>query len=766
MLFKKYLLRIGVLGVVLAIAFLLLHFLFPLNYTPTYSTLVYDSQGKIIHAFLSPDDKWRFKTERHEISPELKKVFLNKEDKWFYYHPGINPFSIVRAISNNIFKGKRTSGASTITMQVARMLEPKERTYISKLVEVFRALQLELKFTKDELFEIYINKVPYGGNIEGVKAAALIFFNKHPAYLSVGELTTLSVVPNRPSSLRLGKNNSAVEAVRNQWLRKFEEEGVFLSSEISDALQEHVNAQRRLLPRFAPHFSYRIKSLGGNIFTTIDLEKQRKCEQIVQTYVNGLRSRGIQNAAVMVIENGSGNVISYVGSADFYHAADAGQVDGAKAVRQPGSTLKPLLYGLCFDAGIYTPKTMVADVPCNFDGYVPENYDSKFRGEVTVEYALENSLNIPAVKALEALGKENMLTALKRCGFSSVSKHEKRLGLSLILGGCGVTLEEMSNLYRCIANKGIYSPIHYLKGVKKAATGDTILSATASFMLCEILSKVARPDLPVNWEGSKTLPRIAWKTGTSYGRKDAWSIGFNKNYTIGVWVGNFSNVGVPDLNGAAIATPLLFQLFNTIDYNSPNEWYAMPRECGVRTVCSHSGLEPNSFCRNLVSDYFIPLVSSNKRCEHLKEIATDAKMQISYCAECLPTAGYKRLLFENYSPEIIRWFDENHVNIKRIPPHNPLCSRIFKGNEPTIISPVNGSEYYIEKGQPPSIQLSCETAGDVEYVFWWVNNKLVSKVKAGEKYFCLLPEGDVKISCTDDKGRNTDCRVKVRQVDW
>lgn len=764
--YKKILLALTVAASPLFV-FLLLNFLFPLNFQPTYSTLIYDDSGKVIHAFLSPDDKWRFKTEQHEISQNLKKVFLNKEDKWFYYHFGINPLSVFRAAFNNLLHKKRTSGASTITMQVARLLEPKERTYFSKLIEMFRALQLEMKYSKETLFEIYINKVPYGGNIEGVKAAALIYFNKSPEHLSLAELTALSVIPNRPSSLILGKNNAKIIMVRNKWLGRFAKEKLFSANEINDALEENISARKHSLSRFAPHFSNRIKNVASfNIYTTIHLEQQMKCENIVQSYINTLRNRGIQNAAVLVIENETGNVKSYIGSADFNNNADAGQVDGVRAVRQPGSTLKPLLYGLCFDEGIFTPKTTIADVPYNFEGYMPENYDSKFRGNVSIETALENSLNVPAVKALDMLGKEKLIMALKKCGFKSISKNEKHLGLSIVLGGCGVTVEEMTNLFRTIANKGVFSPIHYQKINNKREEHDTILSSSSSFMLSEILSKIARPDLPVNWEGSKTLPRIAWKTGTSYGRKDAWSIGYNQKYTIGVWVGNFSNVGVPDLNGASIATPLLFQLFNTLDYNSPNEWYAMPRECGIRLVCSQSGLPAAEYCKNTVSDYFIPLVSNNATCTHLIEVNTNANSTISYCAECLPSTGYKHVMYENYTPEIARWMNDNNMNYTKMPPHNPQCSKILKNNNPKIISPINGNEYYLEKNNLQTILLKCEAASDVSTVSWWVNNKFVCKANAKERVFYLLPEGNIKISCADDRGRNSDIRVKVQYVEW
>jgi penicillin-binding protein 1C len=333
----------------------------------------------------------------------------------------------------------------------------------------------------------------------------------------------------------------------------------------------------------------------------------------------------------------------------------------------------------------------------------------------------------------------------------------------MILGGCGVTLEEMTSLFSAIANNGVYAPANFLQHQKRGVQ-DTILSASSSFMLTEILSQIARPDLPTNWEGSTKLPRIAWKTGTSYGRRDAWSIGFNKRFTIGVWVGNFSGAGVPELNGAAVATPLLFQLFNTIDYNSPNEWYAMPRDCGIRSVCSETGLTPNHFCESIVNDYFIPLISSNKICQHKKDVAVDAKEQFSYCTHCLPENGYQRKWYTSPTPELQFWFEENNIPYNKVPPHNPDCERISEAGAPKIVSPVNNNEYLLEKQNPEPLQLSCQTDAEVSHVFWFINNKLLRKAKANEKIFFTPAEGTVKISCTDDKARNTDVWIKVRYV--
>ena len=275
-------------------------------------------------------------------------------------------------------------------------------------------------------------------------------------------------------------------------------------------------------------------------------------------------------------------------------------MNGAASIRQPGSTLKPLLYGFCIDAGLLTPKMTITDVPVNFEGYAPENYDQKFNGYVTMDYALGHSLNIPAVKSLKSLGKDVLIRKLALCGFRQVDKDRNKLGLSMILGGCGATLEELTGMYSIFANEGLWvrpvfttdDPVRVAAPLRNAwrPGGQRILSPAATFMINDILSKVNRPDFPVNWTSTVHLPKIAWKTGTSYGRRDAWSIGYNKKYTVGVWVGNFSGVGVPELSGANVATPLLFTVFNTIDYDDDGSWFSQPPDCDIRMVCTETGL--------------------------------------------------------------------------------------------------------------------------------------------------------------------------------
>jgi penicillin-binding protein 1C len=760
----KFFKRLGIVFVGLIVLFFLLNWVFPLRDKIEYSTIITDNKGEVVNSFLTKDQKWRMKTELGEISPLLQKTIIAKEDRHFYSHPGVNPFAVIRATFSNIFHMRRMSGASTITMQVAKMLEPGKRNMWSKMREIFRALQLELKYSKKEILQLYLNLVPYGGNIEGVKTASLLYFKKNPDHLSLAEITALSIIPNKPGVMIPGRNNDFIVKERNRWLQKFANRKVFTQKEIEDALAEPLNATRGTVPHFIPHLSYKLKKQGGDIIkTNIDLNTQLKTEKLVEDYIRTQRLKNIKNAAVIIIDNKTHKVITYVGSSNFYDTTDGGQVNGANAVRQPGSTLKPLLYAMCFDEGLLTPKTVMTDVAVNYDGYAPENYDEKFNGYVTVETALEHSLNIPAVKGLKMLGHEKMIQELSNCNFKQIQKDRRKLGLSLILGGCGTTLEELTGLFSSFANNGVLITPSYIQN-DTAYNRTNVMSPAANYMINEILSKVNRPDFPLNWSATEKMPKIAWKTGTSYGKKDAWSIGYNKNYTVGIWTGNFSGVGAADLSGANIATPLLFKIFNTIDYDSDEEWFTQPKDCDIRQVCSETGLVPSEHCMSLVTDYFIPLISSAKVCNNWQEVMINTSEKISYCKSCVPENGYKKKWYKIVEPDMQAWFEENRIAYQKIPPHNPECELIFKGAAPAITSPVNGTEYLINKKDPEPLQLICKTANDVSKVYWYINNKFFKSSNAGEKQFFVPEEGPVKISCTDDKGRNREIKIIVKYI--
>ena len=749
--------------------FLLLDIIFPLKINIEYSPLITSHDSTVIHSFLTSDDKWRMYTELYEITPQLKKTIIYKEDKYFRYHFGINPVSIARALIKNTIHGRRTSGASTITMQVARLLEPRERTYINKLTEMFRALQLEWHLSKDEILQLYLNLVPYGSNVEGVKSASLIYFGKAPDHLSIAEIAALSIIPNRPVSLKLGYNNDFIKEERNKWLIRFLKAGLFDKKYIEDAMQEPLNAYRHEVPKKVPHISYSLISEYPDkriIRTGINMEIQQKIQDIVTGYARNQYFQNIKNATALIVENSSRRVISYIGSADFYNDDDGGQVDGIQAVRSPGSTLKPLLYGMAFDEGLITPKSVISDVPESFGGYNPENYDGKFYGNITAEYALCNSLNVPAVKLLSWLDVNTFLERLVKAGFGQIEKDRHDLGLSAILGGCGTTLEELTGLYCSLANEGTYRRLLFTYENNNNYAEREILTEQSAFMITEILTQLARPDLPLDWQNTAHMPKIAWKTGTSYGRRDAWSIGYNSKYTIGVWVGNFSGEGVPELNGAEKAAPLLFKIFNAVDYDSEEDWYSMPDGLSFRYVCSETGKMPAEFCTNQVIDYYIPGVSSSEVCDHLKTVYINPDSSMSYCMSCRPDAGYIKALYPNYAPEIITWFDENNIRYLKIPPHNPECERLMAGSPPDITSPVNENEYFVDINDSMQIMLSCNAANDVDKVYWYINKKFYKSAPVNKKIFFQPPEGRVQVSCSDDKGRNSDINITVRYIEF
>lgn len=730
-----------------------------------YATVVYDDEGILIHAFLTSDDKWRLRAEQDEITPEIKKAFIFKEDRWFYFHPGVNLLSITRAAFNNLTRGRRTSGASTITMQLARLLDPAPRTFSNKFLEMFRALQLELHYSKDEILLAYLNLLPYGGNIEGVKAASMIYFDEMPRALSLGQVAMLTVIPNNPNHLRPGPKNELLRQWRNQWLNRFKASGKFSADAINDAIGEAIAEHREPMPRLAPHFSLRVAASApqGNNYSTLDLELQSKVETLAKNYVRRLRSLNVGNLSVVVVSNKTMEVKAYLGSADFNDAFYQGQVDGITALRSPGSTLKPVLYAMAVDKGLITPKMMITDVPVNFAGYRPENYDEQYRGKVTVEYALAHSLNVPAVELLDKLGTDQLTDAMSRIGFKWIAQHRKHLGLSVILGGCGTTLEELTALYASFANGGLYRPLQFNKA-KPSPEADTLCSPQAAYMITEMLTGLQRPDLPNQYQQAAQLPAIAWKTGTSYGRRDGWAIGYNPEFTVGVWTGNFPGFGSPELNGADCAVPLLFNIFNVLTDTKVPDWFTPPDELDFRLVCTQTGMVPDTFCHQTVMDYFIPGVSPAMRCNHLHQVYTSADEAMTYCRQCLPEAGYKSVLYPTYPANLIAWYNEMQIPYRAEPAHSPDCPAIRREGDPVITSLNDGAEYLLITGRKQQLMLTCNAENGVAKVFWYVNDRFYKSAKPSEKVFFEPDAGNYKVSCSDDRGRNTNIVIKVTLI--
>lgn len=743
--------------------FFLIDLFFPVNTNIRYSRLILSDDQKLLNASLSSDQQWRMKAEIKEVSPLLIKTLIYKEDRLFRSHPGVNPVALARALWQNITSRKRVSGASTITMQVVRMLEPRERTILNKLIECFRALQIELHHSKTEILELYINLLPYGGNIQGIKAASFLYFGQEPQALSLAQIVTLAIIPNDPNHMRLGIHNENIVKERNLWLKKLGKRGLFDKSALDDAIPEPLTARRYDAPKLVPHLA-RLLALKHQsepvIQTFINPRIQDFVENTLSNEVAQYRGMGVGNVAVVLIDNRTHALVAYVGSAGFMENQFQGQVDGASALRSPGSALKPFLYALAMDRGLITPKTILQDIPQNFNGYRPQNYDETFRGRLPASQALALSLNIPAVELANRVGVELFNEKLSRGGLEWIAKRKKTLGLSVILGGCGVTLTELTDLYSCLATNGLKYSLRFTPEDEVAAP-DTLFSPQSTWMIHEILTGLKRPDLPNNFENSVNLPHIAWKTGTSYGRRDAWSFGYNPDYTIGVWVGNFDGTGIPELSGADFATPILFKVFNYLTFNQKPSWFKRSAGLDFRLVCSESGLPPGEFCTNLVMDDYIPAVSPNRKCDHLIPVFVDEAGSMSYCRSCMPQAGYRTDYYPNLSPGMIAFYEEEQIPYRKIPPHNPLCNRVYHNDSPVITSLTEGKEYILYASAKQQLQLAFTATSDVNKVYWYINDKFFKEAVRGQKLFFTPVAGMVKISCSDDKGRNTDILVKV-----
>ncbi|MBN2093512.1 penicillin-binding protein 1C [candidate division KSB1 bacterium] len=734
---------------------------------PPVSTLVYARDGELLRAYTADDDIWRIHCSLNEISPLHQKLVLAYEDRWFYWHYGINPISIIRAAITNFKAGQILVGGSTLTMQIARMIEPKERNFASKLIEAIRAMQLEWSFSKKELLEIYFNLAPYGGNIEGVGSAALLYFGKPPAKLSIGEIALLTALPNSPTQLRPDLNSQLALRGRNKVLNRLLKTANISNHQYRDALSESVPSVRREIPFFAPHFCDYLKQrypLTHEFHSTIDLKIQNTCQNLLIQHLGGLRGRGISNGAIVIIDNHSTEILAMVGSANFFDRTNSGQVNGAISPRSPGSALKPFVYALAMDQGLIAPKSILEDVPVDYSGYSPENFDAIYHGVVTVEQALAQSLNIPAVNLTAQLNDKGIYSLLKSTGFTTISRTQDEYGLPIILGSCEVKLLELTTLYAALANQGQFRSYHLLQD-EAPAVPKSIISAPASYIITEILTQLERPELPAYWEFSLNQPKVAWKTGTSYSHRDAWSIGYRPEMTIGVWLGNFSGKGAPELVGAEVATPLLFNLFNALHNSQTSGWFQIPDGIDIRQVCALSGMPATENCPETQEEYFIPGVSPIQSCNIHKKIKVDDATGQTLCVHCQQNRKYHEEIVTQWPPRLATWMERNGYPIQKIPPHFSACTSVIHGAPPIIHSPSLDCDYIIREGVDKKYQkilLDAAVSNEVNQIYWFMDGKLLYTCLPGEKVFYSPERGDHRLVCMDDLGRSSEMILRIR----
>ncbi|MDE0635095.1 MAG: penicillin-binding protein 1C [Candidatus Poribacteria bacterium] len=765
--------------------FALANWFFPLpkeKLQPLPSTVVMDRNGEWLRAFTSSDDMWRLpETSLDAISPRFQTAMLTYEDQWFYHHWGINPVSLVSATVDNLKAGRVVRGGSTITMQLARLMEPKDRTLPNKFIEMFRSLQLELTYTKSEILTFYFNMLPYGGNIVGSGAAARLYFNKPQSALSFGEAALLAAIPNSPERLRLDRFPERARKARKKVLLRMRDAGKISEQQMQEALQEPIPTKRYPLPFKAPHLSrlltskqssFTSQNVGNQwIRTTIDQHYQDTATRILRERLRPLQGQGVSTGAVVVLDTKSREVLAMVGSHDFFYKASAGQVNGTLALRSPGSTLKPFIYALAIDKGLITPQTLLFDVPIDYAGYTPINYDEKFTGYVTAREALARSLNVPAVNLYAEMGNNHLYGFLKQAGISTLSNQEE-YGLSLVLGGCGINLLELTNLYAGLANMGEFAPYKLIvdsntvNEKSKEASVSRLLRPETSWIVTEMLTTLKRPDFPKSFEHTGTMPKVAWKTGTSYGHRDAWSIGYSPELTIGVWIGNFDGTGAPILSGSEAAAPILFALFTALSGEKAHQWFIEPANLKIRLVCALTGLPLSPHCLTSTSDVYIPGVSSVRECHIHKNIQVDIATGERLCSSCRPGRQFRKETITVWPAEVATWLNANGFAVPQLPPHNADCTRLLAGTQPIILSPARGTVYHIRSNVPveyQKIRLSASVSGDTQEIFWFLNGELIFKGKAVDPTFLTPVAGKHELTCIDGAGRSTSLPLTITQ---
>lgn len=524
-----------------------------------YSTSLLDSDGKLMDVFLNDEEQWHIKIE-DDVESNLIDAVITYEDKNFYNHIGVDLLSIARAFVNNM-KGMKRSGASTITMQVAKIVIPKKRTYLNKYIEIIHALKLELCLSKNDILKLYLNNAPYGGNIVGYGTAAKMYFQKDPRNLSWAECALLAVLPNSPGAMNMEKNHEKLISKRNYLLDKLYAKGKLTENQLSLSKQEPIPTKRYSFERVAPHLARRLHNTNTTkvLRTTIDYELQKKMQEIVGSYADFTHSEGITNASMLIVENKTRNVKAYIGSQGFMDMENEGQVDGVVAKRSPGSILKPFLYALSIDEGLIAPESLVQDVPMYFANFNPQNANKRYTGMIQARHALISSLNIPFVHLLDQYGENKFYYFLKDL-LSFEENNPERYGLSLILGTKEFSVEDIAKLYTGLANYGKYTNLNYLV-TDKNNNEKTMFSEGSSFLTLDTLKELVRPGLNNLYKWKEP---ISWKTGTSFGKRDAWACGMTPDYTVVVWVGNFSGKSSDNLSGVISGGRLLFSVFQEL----------------------------------------------------------------------------------------------------------------------------------------------------------------------------------------------------------
>lgn len=743
---------------ILSILFLLLLTILitpSIRFSNDYSVVVLDKDGQILRIFLNKKDTWRLPPAEDKIPKKLEQAVLQFEDRYFYYHPGVNIFALSRALWQNLNSREIVSGASTISMQVARISRPKARTYLNKFLEILQALKLELFHSKKDILNIYLNNAPYGGNIVGYRAASLRYFRKMPQSLSWSEAATLAVLPNAPSLISPTVNPQKLRQKRDRLLRLLRRRKIISPETYTLALLESIPQHSFGSKIFAAHLARSLHTKFPRksvLQTTIDRNLQQQAEGLTREHSRFLRSLGINEAAVLIAETQSGKVRAYVGSVDFWER----QVDGVQAPRSSGSILKPFLFALSMDNGLLLPQTLIQDVPSFFGSFSPANANRRYSGITTARQALVRSLNVPAVRLLNKFGLQAFYYFLQQGGLRTLFRPADEYGLPLILGGAEVNLWDMCTLFRGLGREGRFSALSVLQDAAAKGRERRLISQGAAWLTLDILKEVKRPGAEYYWRQYQNQWPLAWKTGTSYGQRDGWAIGVNPQWTIGVWVGNFEGQGNANLSGAACAGPLLFAIFRHLPKNAEQAWFKKPgANLQQVRLCRESGFIAGEYCPHSITAEAPAGMKPLAVCPYHKQIYVNKAESEQVCSLCWQEGDYKAVTRLIYPPQVSYILRKNGRQMQNIPPHRKSCPGLLLQNPLKIVYPRKNASIWVPRDIDGNYQkVTCRAAHRLKgSKLYWYLDTFYKGSSSGEHVLALkFKKGRHMLEVVDESG--------------
>jgi len=734
-----------------------------------WSQAVFDRDGHLLRLTLSSDEKYRVWVPLAEIPPAMIKATMLQEDAYFRWHPGLNPLSLIRAMRTTYLVGNRRVGGSTITMQLARnRFGIDSRTISGKAEQIFRALELERFYTKDEILEAYLNLAPYGGNIEGVGAASMVYFHELPKQLSIAQALTLAVIPQSPRQRNPIRNagyerlDRARSRLATLWAKTYDPAFVGANAALT------VRAWNRSdLPNRAPHLVNRVIAANdaGRIHATLDAGLENLIEMQLRSFTERNRKLGILNGAVILLDYRTMQVKAYAGSANYFDNRIYGQVNGLLGRRSPGSALKPFIYALAIDEGLIHPRTMLKDTSIRIAAYNPENFDHDFLGPIDATSALVRSRNVPAIEVANMLRAPGLYGFLKRAGIRNLHE-ESFYGLALALGGAEVSMEELAGLYAMLANGGRLRPLDFTIDPIPARTPPTrMLSPEASYAVIDMLRDNPRPADDFTSSQVPQALAIPWKTGTSFGLRDAWAIGIVGQYVLGVWIGNFD--GTPNANfiGREAAGPLFFQIVDALRARGGLSEAIVHEHLNLKKtkVCALSGQLPGPYCDHLADTLFIPGKSPIATCAIHRAVRIDPASGYRACPGSSVEATTR--VYEFWPSDLLKLFRSAGLARTMPPPLDPACRKFTgAGMAPTISSPSRGITYTTMAKHRTEIPFTAVTDADSRMVYWFVDDQMIGTSASGETLMWKARPGSFLVRAIDQQGRAVAEELRVVSV--